>query len=156
MIWDAAATSRSRSSMTASSKRFGAWDCSCRSSKCLAKTRKRETPMTNVMPPKTRATVLIVEDDPGIAELERDRLSDVGYNVLLAATAEEALGQLGAQLVDLILLDYRLPDVADGLEFYARLKTAGHDVPVILVTGFGNEATVIRSLRAGVRDFITK
>src|SRR5262249_38707851 len=96
------------------------------------------------------------EDDPGIAELERGRLSDVGYNVLLAATAEEALEKLRPGPVDLILLDYRLPDVVDGLEFYGRLKASGHDVPVILVTGFGNEATVIRSLRAGVRDFITK
>jgi PAS domain S-box-containing protein len=102
------------------------------------------------------ATVLVVEDDPGIAELERSRLEESGYHVVLAATADEALGAIGGGGIDLMLLDYRLPGGTDGLDFYARVKAAGHDLPVILVTGFGNEATVIRALRVGVRDFVTK
>lgn len=56
----------------------------------------------------------------------------------------------------MILLDYRLPGGADGLDFYERLEAAGYDPPVILVTGFGNEATAIQALRVGVRDFVTK
>ncbi|MBN9522390.1 response regulator [bacterium] len=102
------------------------------------------------------ATVLVVEDDPGIAELERSRLEDAGYRVVLAASADEALRTIGRGGVDLILLDYRLPGDVDGLDFYARVKAAGHDLPVILVTGCSNEATVIRALRVGVRDFVTK
>jgi PAS domain S-box-containing protein len=100
--------------------------------------------------------VLIVDDDPGIAALERARLEQAGYRVVAAETADGALRALGAEAVDLILLDYRLPDGVDGLEFYARVKAAGFDVPVILVTGFSSEATVIRALRVGVRDFVTK
>src|SRR5204863_730221 len=73
----------------------------------------------------------------------------------LAATAGDALREVGGN-VDLVLLDYRLPDGMDGLDFYARVKAAGYDPPVILVTGFSDEATVIRALRAGVRDFVTK
>ena len=102
------------------------------------------------------ATVLVVEDDAGIAELERSRLEEAGYQVVLAATAEDALREVGHGGVDLVLLDYRLPGGADGLDFYARVKAAGFDLPVILVTGFGNEATVIQALRVGVRDFVTK
>ena len=58
--------------------------------------------------------------------------------------------------MDLILLDYRLPGGVDGLDFFTQVQAAGFDLPVILVTGFSNEATVIRALRAGVRDFVTK
>lgn len=104
----------------------------------------------------THATVLIVEDDPGIAELERGRLEEAGYRSVVALTAEDALRALGGGEIDLILLDYRLPDGVNGLDFYARMKEAGYDVPVILVTGFSNEATVIQALRVGVRDFVTK
>jgi PAS domain S-box-containing protein len=105
---------------------------------------------------QAQATVLVVEDDPGIAELERERLEEVGYRTVLAATADEAIAALRAHPIDLILLDYRLPGGVDGLDFYARVKAAGFDVPVILVTGFSSEATVIQALRVGVRDFVTK
>ncbi len=102
------------------------------------------------------ATVLVVEDDLGIAELERGRLEEAGYTVVLTATAEEALVEVAKGAIDLVLLDYRLPGGTDGLDFYARAKAAGYDLPVILVTGFSNEATVIQALRVGVRDFVTK
>ena len=108
------------------------------------------------MGPSTRATVLVVEDDEGIAELERGRLEEAGYQVEVAGTAESAFSVLTTRPVDLVLLDYRLPDGRDGLDFYARVKTAGLDPPVVLVTGFSDEATVIQALRAGVRDFVTK
>ncbi len=114
---------------------------------------------TQPAPPRTTtatATILVVEDDPGIAELERSRLDEAGYRVLLAETADDALREVAGGGIDLVLLDYRLPGGTDGLDLYARVKAAGHDLPVILVTGFGNEATVIRALRIGVRDFVTK
>ena len=101
-------------------------------------------------------TVLIVEDDPGIAELEKDRLEDAGYRIRTASDADAALAEIQRGPVDLILLDYRLPGGIDGLEFHSRVRDAGFDLPVILVTGFSNEATVIRALRSGVRDFVTK
>ncbi|HEX4606864.1 MAG TPA: response regulator [Urbifossiella sp.] len=111
--------------------------------------------MTSASPVAT-ATVLIVEDDPGIAELERDRLEEAGYGARVAVSADDALAEVRRGDIDLVLLDYRLPGGVDGLEFYARAKAAGFDLPVILVTGFGNEATVIQALRVGVRDFVTK
>ncbi|MBN9517873.1 response regulator [bacterium] len=116
-------------------------------------TRSRLVPATA---PPAVATVLIVEDDPGIAQLERSRLEEVGYSAEVAGTAEEALRAVLRGGIDLVLLDYRLPGGMDGLEFYARVKGSGHDLPVILVTGFGTEATVIKALRVGVRDFVTK
>src|SRR5439155_541123 len=93
-----------------------------------------------------RGTVLVVEDDPGVANLERCRLERAGYAVLTAATPDEALRHLRHSAVDLILLDYRLPGDVDGLGFYARVRSSGHDLAVILVTGFSDEE-VIKALR---------
>jgi two-component system cell cycle sensor histidine kinase/response regulator CckA len=100
--------------------------------------------------------ILIVEDDPDVATLERLGLERAGYTVVTAGSAEEARRRLEGHAIDLILLDYRLPGNVDGLSFHAQLKAGGHDTPVILVTGFSEEVTVIRALRAGVRDFVTK
>ena len=93
----------------------------------------------------TAATVLIVEDDAGIADLEQMQLERAGFAVLNAETPAQALERLRGQAVDLVLLDYRLPGPVDGLEFYAQMKKAGFDLPVILVTGFSNEALAIRA-----------
>jgi PAS domain S-box-containing protein len=101
------------------------------------------------------AEVLVVEDDPGVAMLERRRLERQGYRVSVAGTAEEALRRISQGGVDLMVLDYMLPD-AKGLEFYAQLKARGQDLPVIMVTGRSDEALIVAALRAGVQDFITK
>lgn len=58
--------------------------------------------------------------------------------------------------IDLVLLDYTLPKGMTGLDFYMNLKAKGQDLPVIMVTAFSDEATIIKALRAGVRDFVTK
>jgi signal transduction histidine kinase len=103
-----------------------------------------------------RGTVLILEDDLGVARLQQRGLERAGYAAFTAQTPEEALGRVRQGGVDLLLVDYRLPGSVNGLDFYERLKAAGHDLPVVLVTGFSDDATVIRALRAGVRDFVTK
>lgn len=110
----------------------------------------------NTQSPAAAGTVLVVEDDPGVARLEQKRLERAGFAVRAAATAEEALDHLRQEDISLILLDYRLPGGIDGLTFYREVKAAGFNIPVILVTGFGNEAIVIQALRVGVRDFVTK
>ena len=100
-------------------------------------------------------TVLILEDEPGVALLQRRRLERAGFRVESAETAEGAFELLRQEEVALIVLDYNLPGI-NGLEFYEQLKAAGQDIPVIIVTGFSRESTIIEALRAGVRDFVTK
>jgi len=102
------------------------------------------------------AAILIIEDDPGVARLQQRRLERAGYRVVSVGTSQEGMQKLDEGGVDLVLLDYRLADNRNGLEVYAQLKEAGHDLPVILVTGFSDEVTVIQALRVGVRDFVTK
>jgi PAS domain S-box-containing protein len=111
--------------------------------------------VATIMSPLT-PTVLIVEDDAGVAALERRRLERAGYRVVTAENATSARTRLADEPVSLILLDHGLPGELDGLTFYGHLREEGWDIPVILVTGFSDVGTAIRALRSGVRDFVTK
>src|SRR5260370_17148085 len=117
--------------MKSSSKRCAAWDCSLLSSKSRAKT---PWPRSSPVEAQDTSTILIVEDDPGIAELEKLRLEDVGYRIVLAATAEEAIRKIRSESGDLIVLAYRLPGDVDGLSFFSQLPTTAFDLPPILLT----------------------
>ena len=101
-------------------------------------------------------TILVVEDSLSVAMLERLSLETVGYKVITAMTTDEARTAIQQGGIDLMVLDYRLPGGCTGLEFLAQIKTEGHDLPVIMVTGMPDEGTVIAALRAGVQDFMTK
>ena len=105
----------------------------------------------------TKKRILIVEDDEGIATLERARLERCGHDVIVARTAEETLALLDeSEQVDLFLLDYRLPGDVSGLALLLILKERGFTSPAILVTGFEDPNIVIQAMRAGVRDFLPK
>src|SRR5713226_267215 len=120
----AAATSPSPWCTRNSSKRYGTSACSCPSSRFRARTprleRSRMAGSKTAAAPPAKSTILIVEDDLGIAELEKSRLEEVGHRILLAHTAEEAIRTLRSTSVDLILLDYRLPGGVDGLQFFEQ------------------------------------
>ena len=100
--------------------------------------------------------VLILEDDPGVQRLQRLRLERAGYNVRVTTTAEQALEVIRGGGVSLLVLDNQLATAEDGLTFYSRIKSLGYDLPVILVTGYSDDATIVRALRAGVRDYVFK
>jgi PAS domain S-box-containing protein len=102
------------------------------------------------------SNVLIVEDDRGTAFLQTRRLQQAGYNVSDVATVVEALQHLESHPTDLIVLDYNLSGPTNGLEFYAQIKSAGLNLPVIMVTGSEELSTIIEALRHGVRDFVVK
>ena len=103
-----------------------------------------------------RATILLVEDDAGVARLEQLRLERAGFAVVTAATAAEGLDQVAKGAIELIILDQRLSSGASGLDFFRQVKESGHNVPAILVTGLNDEKLLLEALRAGVRDFVPK
>lgn len=108
------------------------------------------------MTPKRPETILILEDDEGVARLQQRRLERDGFSTLVSSTAQEALRHIRAGSIDLLILDYRLSGPEDGLTFYLSLKNGGFHLPVILVTGYSDDATIVRALRAGVRDYVFK
>jgi PAS domain S-box-containing protein len=101
-------------------------------------------------------TVLVAEGDRALALEEERQLVRAGYRVVTVASAAEALQTLRKAKVDLLVLDHCLPGDGNGLHFYGRVKAAGHDVPVILLTGFASADTVIEAQRGGVRDFLPR
>jgi len=108
------------------------------------------------MPQPETARILIVEDDPGTANLQKRALERAGYEVISAGSVPEAVEAIRHSSVQLVMLDNRLPGHQSGVEFLGTLRTLAPDVPVIMVTGSEMEGTMIRALRGGVRDFIRK
>lgn len=104
-----------------------------------------------------KETILVVEDEADILELIRYNLSKEGYNVVGAASGEEALKKAQAQTPDLVLLDLMLPQL-DGLEVCKRFKQDDRTraTPVVMLTAKGEEADVVTGLEVGADDYIVK
>ncbi|WP_408596157.1 response regulator [Pseudomonas sp. PLMAX] len=98
--------------------------------------------------------VLIVDDDPLIRELLHAYLSQEGYDVHCAATAELAETFLASQAVDLVMLDIRLPG-KDGLTLTRELRVRS-EVGIILITGRNDEIDRIVGLECGADDYVIK
>ena len=103
------------------------------------------------------ATILVVEDEPGIQEVLKFNLGQHGHDVIVAGDAEEALGLLRGALPDLILLDWMLPglsgvDLARRLRNDSRLKA----IPIIMLTARSEERDKIQGLETGADDYMTK
>jgi signal transduction histidine kinase len=108
------------------------------------------------MPRAEKARILIVEDDTGIALLERRSLERAGHAAETVGTPEAALARLGEGRFDLVILDYQLASGVTGLDLYRQLRAHWPDLPAILVTGFSDENKVIEALRSGIRDVVPK
>jgi DNA-binding NtrC family response regulator len=83
-----------------------------------------------------------------------ERLAQEGHEVLEAATAKEALAQCGPA-VDLVLLDYRLPD-SDGLQVLRQIKASEPDVPVIMLTAVSGVETAVEAMKQGAFHYANK
>ncbi|PIB23472.1 phosphate regulon transcriptional regulatory protein PhoB [Amylibacter kogurei] len=101
--------------------------------------------------------VLIVEDEPSQLELLSYNLDVEGYNVFKAETGEQGLLILEETEIDIILLDWMLPQ-ASGLEVCRQIKRnkATKSIPVIMLTARGEEEDKVRGLDTGADDYIVK
>ncbi len=98
--------------------------------------------------------ILIVDDEPLILEALSAALAPP-CEVVRARTGSAAVELLGHQPLDLVLLDYVLPDVS-GLAILRAIKQVSPEVLVMLMTGFGSEDITVEAFRAGVQDYLRK
>jgi two-component system, OmpR family, response regulator ResD len=102
------------------------------------------------------ASVLVVDDEPTIAEIVARYLQRAGYSTRTAADGPQALALLSSMLPDLVVLDVMLPGL-DGLEVMRRLHAdKDRRTPVVLLTARGEEADRIAGLRLGADDYVVK
>ena len=99
--------------------------------------------------------ILVVEDDPEMADLLVRGLREESYDVDLARDGSTALHLSGQNSFDLILLDVMLPGT-DGLEVARRLRSRGEQTPVLMLTARDTTPDVVHGLDAGADDYLTK
>jgi DNA-binding NtrC family response regulator len=99
-------------------------------------------------------TILVVDDEPLIRWSLKDRLTDEGYKVIEADTAATAIAR-SEEGVDLVLLDYKLPD-GDGLQVLKKIKERDSDILVILLTAFSSIETAVEAMKHGAYHYANK
>jgi len=103
----------------------------------------------------TRARLLVVDDDAIVRQQLELFYSQSGYEVTVAASAEKALEHFGADAVDLLVTDIKLPGM-DGSQLISKVHGMFPDVPIIAITGYSDIQTAVNVLKLGASDLIVK
>lgn len=109
----------------------------------------------SVTEPGRRASILVVEDEPTIAEIVARYLERAGYATRTALDGDHALSLVAERRPDLVVLDVMLPGV-DGLEVMRRLRSDGERTPIVLLTARGEESDRVSGLQLGADDYVVK
>jgi DNA-binding response OmpR family regulator len=99
--------------------------------------------------------ILVVDDEPAIVTVVRERLEREGFAVRAVASGEEALAHMDTDPADLVVLDVMLPGM-DGFEVLRRLRGAGLMVPIIVLTARDEDVDKIVGLELGADDYLVK
>lgn len=99
--------------------------------------------------------VLVVDDEQNIRLTLNALLSRAGYAVTTAATGEEAVELFERESFDLMLVDLQMPGMK-GMEVVAKVREAGHDAIIIVLTGHGSLDSAIEGIRYGIFDYLLK
>ena len=103
------------------------------------------------------ARILVIEDSPDLAYGLRNNFEIEGHEVTVAEDGQSGLAHAcdAAASFDLVVLDLMLPKL-DGFQVLSRMRTASVTTPVIILTARGEETDVVRGLRLGADDYVTK
>jgi DNA-binding response OmpR family regulator len=98
---------------------------------------------------------MIVEDEPNVRLVFRAALESDRYTLTTAEDGETALRWLGQERFDLVLLDLRMPGIG-GMEVLRRLRAAGSNVPVVVITAHDSVPNAVEAMKLGAIDFLAK
>jgi len=100
--------------------------------------------------------IFIIEDDEGTGRLMQKELNRHGYEVSLAGTGKQALTLINGTKKEILLVDYKLPDMS-GMQLIQKLQEKyGYSPNFVTLTGFGNEKIAVEMMKMGSRDYIVK
>ncbi|STX51116.1 two-component system response regulator PilR [Legionella busanensis] len=103
----------------------------------------------------SKTKLLVIDDEPDICELLSLTLSRMGYSCDLAHTYQQAIDKLNANTYALVLTDMRLPD-GDGIELVKYIQKTKNQLPVAVITAYGNVEGAVNTLKAGAFDYLSK
>ncbi|HEX9757531.1 MAG TPA: response regulator [Nitrospiria bacterium] len=104
---------------------------------------------------KVPMRILVVEDDSEMRSLLTDELSEEGYEIIQAKDGAEAALMVAHGTFDLVITDMKMPKMG-GLELLPVVKEASPDVPVIVITAFGDWQTSVEAMERGSFRYMTK
>jgi len=101
-----------------------------------------------------KTTILVIDDEPKIVRFLKTTLSLAGYEILTAATGQDALAIFDSEQPDFVVLDLGLPDI-DGFDVLRRIREYSM-VPIVILTARDDEKDKVRGLELGADDYLTK
>ncbi len=99
--------------------------------------------------------ILVMEDEPSLAQGLQMVLMEEGYSVDLAITGQSALASFRRKVFDLLVADLRLPDI-DGMEVIRQVKQRRPETGVIVITGYPSVPTAVKAMKVGAIDYLRK
>ncbi|MEM5788618.1 MAG: response regulator, partial [Syntrophobacteraceae bacterium] len=100
-------------------------------------------------------TILIVDDERNYLLVLESLLSDEGYQVFTAESAQNGLELIQENDLDVVITDMKMPRM-DGMDFLERIRLRNPDLPVIMMTAFGSVEKAVEAMRKGAFDYILK
>jgi two-component system response regulator AtoC len=102
-----------------------------------------------------KPAILIVDDDEVMRQTLSDVFTKMDYEIVTTGSGKEAVALIQRRLVDLVLLDIRLPDM-DGITVLQKIKESDTDLMVIMMTAYSDVQTAVLAMKAGAYDYINK
>lgn len=116
---------------------------------------RRAQSSRQIVKSKTKKTILLADDDVNLRRVLEFQLTEAGYKVSAASDGERALEIFSGGDFDCVVTDLRMPKLS-GLELLEKIKTANAEIPVIVITAFGEVETAVTAMKAGAFDYINK
>jgi nucleotide-binding universal stress UspA family protein/CheY-like chemotaxis protein len=104
---------------------------------------------------ESKGRILVVDDEVNARTALTELLHDEGYTVDAAADGFKALGKMADFAPDLVLTDLKMPGM-DGIQLLGKIRESDPELPVVMMTAFGEVETAVGAMRAGARDYLSK